>query len=90
MTRRSLFKAALIFISAYSVSSAAKKPYHRQIVARACTGCKECLTVCPAGAIEMIRGKAEIDPNTCTNCLLCDTVCSYGAVQQCKRETIHS
>ena len=85
MTRRSLFKTILTLLTGFSVS-AGKTPLIIAVVARRCTGCKECLIVCPSGSIEMIRGKAEIDPDTCTSCRLCEAVCSYGAVEQCKKE----
>ncbi len=44
-----------------------------------CTGCKECVPVCPTKAITMKSGKAVIDPEKCINCGLCAKACSFGA-----------
>lgn len=49
----------------------------------ACTGCKQCTIVCPAGALEMTakrrsRMKAGAD---CISCGACEAVCSSGAIR---------
>ncbi|MCK5786101.1 MAG: 4Fe-4S binding protein [Candidatus Sabulitectum sp.] len=45
-----------------------------------CTGCRACLSVCPAGAISMVDGKAVVDDSRCTNCAKCVQVCLPGAI----------
>ena len=45
-----------------------------------CTGCESCVSVCPAGAISMIAGKAQIDDNNCNDCGKCTEVCAQGAI----------
>ena len=86
MTRRSLFKTTLTLFAALFTASANKTSRSLHIVARRCTGCKECWYLCPVGAVEMVRGKAVIELDTCTGCRLCHSVCSYGAVEQCEKE----
>lgn len=45
-----------------------------------CTGCGECVEVCPYGAIEIINGDAVIDPAQCHFCLRCVEACPEGAI----------
>jgi len=45
-----------------------------------CTGCGECVEVCPYGAIEVINGDAVIDPAQCHFCLRCVEACPEGAI----------
>jgi ferredoxin len=46
-----------------------------------CTGCGECLDVCPAEAIEMVNGHARITIQ-CMDCGACPRVCPEGAIKQ--------
>jgi Fe-S-cluster-containing hydrogenase component 2 len=85
MTRRSLLKFFLVLT--VPLAASAKKPARIfRVIATRCVGCKDCWGVCPVGAIDMVRGKALIDPETCTGCRRCKAVCSYGAVGQCEIE----
>ncbi len=46
-----------------------------------CTGCKICVDVCPAGAIDInSQGKAQINEN-CTLCRLCVKECPENAIE---------
>lgn len=45
-----------------------------------CTGCGECVEVCPYGAIEVIEGDAVIDPSLCHFCYRCVEQCPEGAI----------
>ncbi|MBM4032583.1 MAG: 4Fe-4S dicluster domain-containing protein [Planctomycetes bacterium] len=50
------------------------------VVPEACTGCRECLDVCRAGAI-MMKGKvAWIDPARCDSDGICIPACPEGAI----------
>ena len=45
-----------------------------------CLGCGLCAQNCPAQAISLFWGQAEIDPNKCNLCRLCLQVCPQGAI----------
>ncbi|MCK5808487.1 4Fe-4S binding protein [bacterium] len=47
-----------------------------------CTGCKECIPVCPTKAITLSRRKAVVDPEKCINCGLCASACAFGAFRK--------
>ena len=44
-----------------------------------CTGCGDCDNTCPAGAIDMSSGKAQVT-NYCIECDACADVCPTGAI----------
>ena len=46
-----------------------------------CTGCEQCIDVCPTGTIEMIDNKAVIHPERCNNCRVCIPACPVGAIR---------
>jgi NAD-dependent dihydropyrimidine dehydrogenase PreA subunit len=47
-----------------------------------CTGCGECVTRCPAGAVRLTGGRVEfVATEQCTYCGTCEDVCPEGAVQ---------
>lgn len=45
-----------------------------------CDGCKECLPVCPVGALQVVRGKARILHSSCDYCGECEAACPTGAI----------
>ena len=45
-----------------------------------CTGCGECVEVCPTDAIRLERGMAVIDQAECTECEVCLGACPEGAI----------
>jgi len=45
-----------------------------------CTGCRDCLEVCPNNAIILRQGIAVIDYSKCILCMCCYEVCRFGAV----------
>jgi len=49
------------------------------IVTWKCTGCGVCLENCPAGAIALVGGKANINSKLCGGCAMCISVCSSKA-----------
>ncbi|MFP3896938.1 MAG: DUF362 domain-containing protein [Anaerolineales bacterium] len=58
----------------------------RQLVAlphagEKCTGCGYCVDHCPVGAIEIVDGKAHMDPQTCIRCYCCHELCPQLAVE---------
>jgi len=46
-----------------------------------CTGCAECIKVCPAAAITIINKKASIKSTKCIGCASCIAVCNFGAIE---------
>lgn len=51
-----------------------------QVDAPKCTGCAECLRVCPEHAVTVTQKKAAIDKSRCVGCGECLTVCRTKAV----------
>ena len=49
-----------------------------------CTGCGECLTVCPVDAISLVHGKAAIDSEACLACYACADACPQGAISEAR------
>jgi NAD-dependent dihydropyrimidine dehydrogenase PreA subunit len=48
----------------------------------ACTGCGDCVAVCPTGALAMTGGKAVMArPELCIYDGECEPVCTVGAIQ---------
>jgi electron transport complex protein RnfB len=47
----------------------------------ACTGCQECVPICPETAIEMRDDKAFILSAKCTNCRICIPACPAEAIK---------
>ena len=45
-----------------------------------CSGCGDCVTACPAGAIALTNGRAHIDEALCVACGSCADACPRGAI----------
>ncbi|MFA6173103.1 MAG: monomeric [FeFe] hydrogenase [Kiritimatiellales bacterium] len=54
----------------------------RYMVTNACRGClgRPCQTNCPKNAIDLVGGRAVINPDLCVSCGLCLKACPYNAV----------
>src|SRR3990172_654827 len=50
------------------------------IIRDKCTGCTQCVAVCPVSALEMKDGIAVVDPALCTACGECVLVCPAEAM----------
>jgi pyruvate ferredoxin oxidoreductase delta subunit len=46
-----------------------------------CTGCQQCLLICPETCIEMKDKKAQVNLDYCKGCGLCAGMCPAGAIQ---------
>lgn len=46
-----------------------------------CIGCNKCGRICPAKAIVIKNGKAEIDRSLCIRCFCCQEFCPVGAMK---------
>ena len=51
-----------------------------------CIGCGACAAVCPNNAIELVDGKAVIDPKKCKNAFECIKVCPVQAIVKNKEK----
>lgn len=53
-----------------------------QINQMTCTGCGDCIIVCPTGALGGHLGKAALlHPHQCTYCAACEDICPVGAIE---------
>lgn len=81
--KKPLLIFGVVLLTAVAGFSAAKvKPY---VYTSDCVGCGDCVVACPVrarGAIQVIDGKAVIDPEACIGCNICVMTCGYGAVTQ--------
>jgi Fe-S-cluster-containing hydrogenase component 2 len=53
-----------------------------------CSGCGDCVEVCPAGAIQLAEGTATIDQERCTQCEACFQACPERAILSVSERSI--
>ena len=47
-----------------------------------CTGCGDCVELCPTNVVELVQDKAMIvRPEDCNYCTDCEVFCSSGAIR---------
>ena len=81
MVKRIFIAFSIICMLLAGIGIGAKVMPH--VYPKDCVGCGDCVRVCPKkGAIEIIRGKAVINPDKCISCNKCVDICSYGAVRR--------
>jgi NADH-quinone oxidoreductase subunit F len=52
-----------------------------RVIAEKCTGCRQCVKVCPSGAITGPRSEAHnIDKSKCIKCRACYEICRFDAI----------
>ncbi|MGL1901519.1 MAG: 4Fe-4S binding protein [Fibrobacterales bacterium] len=47
-----------------------------------CTGCGDCVEVCPTDALEVIDGLCIVDEDECTDCGACVDECPEDAIEE--------
>jgi uncharacterized protein (DUF362 family)/Pyruvate/2-oxoacid:ferredoxin oxidoreductase delta subunit len=52
-----------------------------EIIREKCTACLECLTVCPARTIHLVRDAVWVDEAGCIHCLCCHEVCVQRSIR---------
>ena len=45
-----------------------------------CITCGACVSICPVGAIKIVKGKAKIDEKKCVKCGGCASFCPMSAI----------
>ena len=45
-----------------------------------CSGCEDCVSVCPTSSVEMQEGKAFVKPDECIDCNACVDACTHNAM----------
>ncbi|GAB4476142.1 MAG: 4Fe-4S binding protein [Anaerolineae bacterium] len=56
-------------------------PWMPRIDRARCTGCGDCIALCPTGALGRVDGKAAlIAPQACTYCTACEDACPVEAI----------
>lgn len=51
-----------------------------QINLEQCTGCGQCVAICPVEAISLENKKAKVDADTCVDCGQCVDECPTKAI----------
>ncbi|MCC6608031.1 MAG: 4Fe-4S binding protein [Anaerolineae bacterium] len=52
-----------------------------QIEKELCTGCGDCIVICPTDALEQVSGVAVVTkPAACNYCGECETICPVEAI----------
>ena len=46
-----------------------------------CTGCENCVEICPVDAIKMVDDKAEVSDDDCIDCGQCVDECPVDAIE---------
>ena len=46
-----------------------------------CTGCEDCIAVCPTECITLVDNKAVVEPDDCTDCEACVDACPEDAIK---------
>lgn len=52
-----------------------------EVVPPKCTACLECIKICPAETISLVRNKARIEETRCIHCLCCHEVCVHRSIR---------
>jgi heterodisulfide reductase subunit A len=56
------------------------EPNKAYVIPELCTGCRECIEICPEDAITIIDEKAVIDDLACTGCGMCIPICPENSI----------
>ncbi len=60
------------------------------IIAKVCTGCGQCVAICPASAITLDGKKARINQTICVGCGECLCACKFNAILLNWKEDPHT
>ncbi|MFC1899262.1 DUF362 domain-containing protein [Chloroflexota bacterium] len=65
------------FLPKFVIGQLSVKP---EVKTEFCTACGECEKICPAGAMTIPEGKAQVDYGKCIQCMCCHEVCRFNAI----------
>jgi ferredoxin len=60
--------------------------FHAEIDIEDCTGCEECIEVCPMEALISVNSHTEVRMNRCIGCGVCVGACTSNAISLRKKE----
>jgi len=63
-----------------ATASVQAAPVFPVVDAELCVGCETCVEACPANAILMVDGQAQIQNELCRKCRKCVRACPVGAI----------
>jgi uncharacterized protein (DUF362 family)/NAD-dependent dihydropyrimidine dehydrogenase PreA subunit len=52
-----------------------------EVIPEICTGCQECIRICPCGAVRLVGTAARVDEQKCIHCLCCHEACPHEAIR---------
>ena len=52
-----------------------------EVIPAKCTACLECIKICPAETISLVRNKVRIEKARCIHCLCCHEVCVHRSIR---------
>jgi len=78
MTKTNLLILCALILSVILIAAVQGKPF---VERNSCVGCRDCVSVCPTGAISIVDNRAQIDPEKCIDCMICVKTCAYRAIK---------
>lgn len=77
-------------LSKYGTQMMFRAEYVAQVAPELCNDCRECMRVCPFGAVSHSAAlqKVLIDPRQCYGCGICRAICTKDAITLYERTTI--
>lgn len=58
-----------------------KRRKHFMVDQKKCITCGACVSICPVGAITIVKGKAQINQDKCIKCGSCAQFCPVTAIE---------
>jgi uncharacterized protein (DUF362 family) len=75
------YKGFILPSSAGYILTGKKVPRRVPVPKDNCTGCGDCIEICPKNAIKLVNNKARVDYKLCIKCYCCHEVCPDNAIK---------